>query len=236
VAHLPNDDSLAMFSVSPNGVLAFRPGSVNSPARLTWFDRNGNVIGTAGEIADYSNPALSPDGRRLAVCIRDSSGKRDVWVIDLARGIQTRLTFGAGDKTNPTWSPDGLQIGYSSDRRGHRDLYVRSSFGTGLEHVLLESSDDKTLLDWSRDGKVLVFSVLNPKTGRDLWMLSIAGDDRKQSLFLGTTFREDYAALSPDGRCVLYRSDESGRPSLYLLPVGSSGEKWPVSNSDAAEA
>jgi Tol biopolymer transport system component len=236
VAHLPNDDTLGMFSVSHNGVLVFRKGSVINPGRLTWFDRNGNVVGTVGEIADYSNPALSLDGNRLAVSIRDSSGKRDIWVIDLRRGITTRLTFDPTDETNPVWSPDGSEIVYSSDRNGHRDLYARSSFGTGPERVLLESSDDKSPLDWSRDGRFLFFSVLNPKTGRDLWILPMAGNDRRPSLFLGTQFREDYAAVSPESRWVLFRSDESGRPALYVQPLPANGQRWIVSDSDAAEA
>jgi serine/threonine protein kinase len=168
VARFATISPIGCFSVSENGVLAFRQGSVTNPSRLTWLDRNGNVIGTLGDAADYSSPALSPDGQRLAVGIRDSSGKRHIWVFDLVRGVKTRITFDAADELSPAWSADGSEIAYSSDRRGHRDLYARSSSGTGQERVLLESIDDKSVTDWSADGKVLFYNVLSGKTSRDL--------------------------------------------------------------------
>ena len=110
------------FSASNNGVLAFSRSAAYD-FRLVWFDRSGKRVGTAGSIADYSNPALSPDGNRLAVSIRDpGTGNRDLWVIDLLRDSASRITFDSSDHTNPVWSPDGGRIAYSSDpqrRPGH---------------------------------------------------------------------------------------------------------------------
>jgi eukaryotic-like serine/threonine-protein kinase len=223
------------FSASENGVLAFRPGSIVHPSRLTWFDRRGNATGTIGEMADYSNPALSRDGERLAVCLRNTAGKRDIWVFDLVRGSRTQLTFDPADETNPSWSRDGSQIAYTSDRRGHRDMYVRSSSGTGQERPLLESNDEKTVLDWSPDGKTLVYVVLSPKTGADLWMLPLAGNVHTPELFLGTSATEDNAQVSPDGRWLLYRSSESGRLELYVQPLPPNGQKWVISNTSATD-
>ena len=180
--------------------------------------------------------ALSHDSQRLAVCIRDSAGKRDIWVFDLVRGVKTRVTFDPADETNPAWSPDGSEIAYNSDRRGHRDLYVRSSSGTGQERVLLESSEEKTVLDWSADGKVLFYSVLNGKTQRDIWSLPMTGTDRTPSLFLGTPFQEDHALVSPDSHWILYRSNESGQGQHYIQPWPPNGQKWQISNSFASEA
>ena len=202
VAANPNDP-FGMFSVSRNGVLAFRQGSVTNPNRLTWFDRGGNVIGTLGDVADYSNPALSPDGQRLAVCIRDSNGKRNIWVFDLARGTRNRVTFETADDSNPVWSPDGSEIAYSSDRRGHRDMYAKPSSGTGQERVLLESSDDKTMLDWSSDGKSLFYSVRKPQPTRELWILPLTGSQRVPAPFSGAPYQQDQAIVAPDSRSVI---------------------------------
>src|SRR5262249_25647095 len=82
---------------------------------------------------------------------------------DLARETKSPLKSEPADEVNPTWSPDGSEIAYSSDRRGHRDMYGMSTMGTGQERVLLESSDDKTVLDWSADGEFLFYSVLKPE-------------------------------------------------------------------------
>jgi len=222
------------FSVSRNGVLVFRQGSVTNPSRLMWYNRSGSAIGSLGEAADYSSPALSPDGQRLAVCIRDSSGKRDIWVFDLARGTKTAVTFDPADESNPTWSPDGSEIAYSSDRRGHREMYAKSSSGTGQERILLESSDDKTVLDWSSDGK-LIYSVLNPKSSRELRVLPLTGSQHTPSPLFGVPHRQDEALVSPDGHSVIYRSQESSRVSdLYLQPLPN-GQQWQLSTAGGGD-
>ena len=219
------------FTVSTTGVLAFRQGSVTNPSRLSWFDRNGNVTGTLGEVSDYSVAALSPDGQRVAVSVRDSSGKRDIWVFDVQRGTKTRITFEPSDEVNPTWSPDGSEIAYSSDRRGHRDIYARPSSGTGQERVVFESDEDKSVEDWSSDGKFLAYTVQNPKTRRDVWLLPMAGSDRKPVLFLGTPANEDQPRFSPDSRWLLYVSNETGRNEIYAQAWPPNGKKWQISNS-----
>jgi serine/threonine protein kinase len=221
-----------MFSVSRNGVLAFRQGPVTNPSRLTWFDRSGNVIGTLGEVADYSNPALSPDGRRLAVSIRDPNGKRNIWVFDLARGTKTRLNFEPADESSPTWSPDGSEIAYFSDRHGRRDIYAKSSSGTGQERVLLESGDDKSVLDWSSDGKFLFYNVRKAQPDRELWVLPLTSSQRVPALFSGAPYLQDQAAVAPDSRSVIYRSRENGNvQDLYLQPWPPSGQRWQITTS-----
>jgi hypothetical protein len=117
--------ALPLFSVSQNGALIYQSGTRFVQSRLTWFDRSGKASGTFGELADYSNPAESPDGARLAVCVRDAqTGTRDIWILDLVRGGSTRFTFDPSDDTNPVWSPDGSQIAFTSARQGARDLYT----------------------------------------------------------------------------------------------------------------
>jgi Tol biopolymer transport system component len=228
VAMNPNNP-FGMFSVSRNGVLAFRQGSVTNPSRLTWFDRSGNVIGTLGEVADYSNPALSHDGQRLAVCIRDSNGKRNIWVFDVVRGTRNRVTFEPADESNPTWSPDGSEIAYSSDRRGHRDMYAKASSGSGQDRVVLESSDDKTVLDWSADGRSLFYSVRKPKPAREIWILPLTGSERVPTPFSGAPYQQDQVVIAPDSRSVLYTSIENGiERDLYLQPLSSNGQRLQI--------
>jgi Tol biopolymer transport system component len=234
VASAPNEP-YGWFSASRNGVLVFRQGSVTNPSRLTWYDRSGKVTGNLGEPADYSSPALSPDGQKLAVCIRDTTGKRDIWAFDLARGTRTRVTADPADESNPTWSPDGSEIAYSSDRKGHRDIYATSASGGGQERTLLESTDDKTLLDWTADGKALIYSVLNAKTSRELWTLPLTGSQRTPVPLLGAPYRQDEAVSSPDARWLIYRSQENGHTAdLYLQPLPN-GQRWQISASGGGD-
>jgi Tol biopolymer transport system component len=221
--------SFASFSVSATGLVAYRPGEFRTTP-LVWFDRQGRRLETVGEAAQYSNPALSPDGRRLAVGRSESqTRKRDIWVIDLTRGVSSRLTSDPADEMNPVWSPDGTRIAFSSDRRGLRDLYVKPASGVGDETLLEQSEIQKSLLDWSPEGKFLTY------TGNDkLWILPLSGDRKPQALLTGGGNFQ--AAFSPDGKWLAYRSFESGRPEVYVQPFPFNGEKWPISTSGGGEA
>ena len=231
---VPVVEGIEAFSVSDNGVLVDRPGSGADDAHLVWFDRAGKNLGTVGSAAEYSGPALSPDGSRLAVAIRDAGAQgRDIWVFDLARGTATKLTFDPKDDFNPVWSPDGSRIAFSSDRRGARNLYIKSASGTGDEELLLESDRNKNAEDWSRDGRWLAYNEAAPGAGNDIWTLSL--DTRQPRPFLQTRFNEDEAVFSPDGKWIAYRSAESGRSEVYVQPFaeaapGAKG-KWVVSNA-----
>lgn len=86
------------FSVSAAGVLAYRRG--NDRRALTWFDRAGAVLGTAGE--GQNEVSLSSDGLWAAV-----ASARAIVLLDLRRGLRTRLTERPG--RNGVWSPDGVR-------------------------------------------------------------------------------------------------------------------------------
>ena len=77
---------------------------------------------------------LSPDGRRVSFARFLSGGLRDIFVRDLARDTETRLTFD-GDSFNPVWSPDGRQIAFSSSRQGVPDVYVTNAVGGGSDEA-----------------------------------------------------------------------------------------------------
>jgi Tol biopolymer transport system component len=227
---------LGAFSASDDGILVYRP-AISAEGRLTWFDRTGNILGTVGSAAEYSNPALSPDGSRLAVCIREPGVPwRDIWILDLARGTPAKFTFDPKDDLNPVWSPDGSRIAFTSDRTGVRKLYVKSASGNGMEELLVESKNDQNAEDWSRDGRSIVYNELVADNGRDLGTLSL--EARKTQAFLATRDTEDQAQFSPDGKWIAYRSNASGRIDVYVETFGgdsASRGKWQVSSAGGSE-
>ena len=92
---------MLMVSASDNGVLAYRRSGV-AGTQLAWFDRSGRRLNNLGEPGLYSNPAISPDGKKVAVCRAEAAaGTRDIWVYDLARETASRFTFNPGDNSNP---------------------------------------------------------------------------------------------------------------------------------------
>ena len=216
------------FSVSENGVLAFRTGSGDRD-QLLWFDRGGKQIGSLGAVGLYFSLWLSPDERQVAVERSDpQTGTPDIWLFDLARGIPSRFTTDPAGDTSPLWSPDGSRIVFSSSREGVRNLYQKMASGGGTEEVLLKSREEKVADDWSADGQLIVYQVLNPKTKWDLWVLPMSGD-RQPFPFLQTEFNEWQSQLSPDGKWIAYISDESGSPEVYVQTFPISGGRVRVS-------
>jgi Tol biopolymer transport system component len=202
-------------SVSNTGLVAYRPGRAGKTQSI-WFDRSGKQVGTMGEPNEDGIVLgqLSPDGRREVVG-RVVQGNGDVWIIDESR--MTRFTFDPALDRYPIWSADGHRIVFDSSRTGQRDLFIKDTNGAGNETLLLQSTEDKSAADWSRDGRFLLYSSVDPKDARDLWILPMDGD-RKPFIFLKTPFDERSAKFSPDGRWVAYASNLTGRYEIYVSP------------------
>ena len=143
----------AAFSASDNGVLAYQSGAAQAD-QLVWFDRAGKRLGTVGEPGRHTRPALSPDEKHVAVDLLDpQTGMNDIWRIELASGVSTRLTFDSKDDVNPVWSSDGGSIAFASNRDGYYDLYRKTASGSGKDESLLKSGHRKAPTDWSADGR-----------------------------------------------------------------------------------
>ena len=211
------------FSASANGVLAYQVGGATAAPQLVWLDRTGRTLAKVGDPAFYGDLALSPDGKKAAVLL---SG--DVWLLDLERnGLATRLTFDAALDAAPTWSPDGSRIVFASTRKGTNDLFGKTSSGAGSEQLLLSRDGSQVPLDWSHDGRFLLYS----SEGEGFWALSMTGDGKTFPLLLSPAYID--ARFSPDGHWIAYQSFESRRFEVYVTAFDgsgpASGAKWQVS-------
>jgi Tol biopolymer transport system component len=153
-----------------------------------------------------------------------------IWVDDLARSTQTPLTSTKAGDADPVWSPDGAHVAYASDRSGRTGLYQKAANGAGGEQLLLEPTGSRSLNDWSKDGRFLLYSQVDSKTGSDLWLIPLAGA-RTPMAYVISEFNETHGQFSPDGHWIAYASDESGHPEIYVrpFPVTADGGKWTVS-------
>ncbi|MGH8247791.1 MAG: hypothetical protein ACREUU_15330, partial [Gammaproteobacteria bacterium] len=221
-------NGLAQASFSANGTLAYiKASTVRGYQRLVWVDRKGNARPILDEVRDFAYPRLSPDGRRLAVSIREKGENWDIWVLDLERGSLTRATYGASADFEPVWTHDGKRLIFVSEQPVY-DLYSKAVDGSGGEEPLLAGSVDKHPSSISPDGKLLAYWQNEAEGGSDLWLLPLAGD-RKPSLLLRTPFAETQPAFSPDGRWLAYCSNESGRDQIYIQPFPVPGQRFQIS-------
>ena len=217
-------------SSSASGTIAYRAAA--GEQRLVWLDRTGREIGTVGG-PDAGQPGyirLSPDGRTVALR-RMSAGNTDVWLSDVKRGIPQRMTFDPALDWAAEFSPDGSRIVFASNRKsGIDDLYARAVAG-GSEELLLASAEQKVPLDWSPDGRHILYAVQSVRTGFDLWVLPLFAD-RKPFPVVETPFEDGDtkygAAFSPDGRWIAYQSDQSGKYEIYLQPFPGPGRSVQV--------
>ena len=235
VAEQVAGSDFAAFSLSQNGVLAYRAGS-GPNTELIWFDRRGNREGKVGSPAEYSNPSLSPDGSRLAFGRMDPQVKtRDIWVFDLKRGTSSRLTFDPADDLNPVWTHDGNRIFFTSTRKGQRDIYEKSANGIGAETLVFESKQHKSADDLSADGRYLVYDTGGASdTTTELWILPLFGE-RKPFPFVQGKFNATQAEFSPNGRFVTYASNETGRSEVYVQTFPEPRGKWQISTDGGVE-
>lgn len=216
------------------GSIAYRVASGGN-RRFSWFDRSGRKIRSVGEARDGGlSPAMSPDGRYVAFS-RTVNGNQDIWLLDLESGATTRFTFDPGLDFVPLWSPDGSRIVFSSNRSGVFDLYEKAATGAGATKPLLATPENKFAVDWSADGKFLLYVSNAPDTGYDLWTLSLGSEQAHPKPFVRTPFEERDGQFSPDGRWIAYQSNESGRLEVYVQPFPGPGGRWQVSTEGGAQ-
>jgi Tol biopolymer transport system component len=182
---------------------------------LTLYNRQGDVVRTLGERANYDSPALSPDGKRLAVSKTDETTQiANIWVFDLATGASTQITSDSVNALSPVWSPDGSQIVYASVQAASLGLYRIAANGTGNAELLyqLPGNGIGFVTSWSADGRFLSFSAGNPP---NLYVLALAGGPENRKA-IEVVPRGVYGRFSPDGRFLSYVSTQSGRAEIWV--------------------
>jgi Tol biopolymer transport system component len=216
----------AVFSASSNGRLAFMREVPQPSSILKRVDPDGRKSETLGEPAAMSELAISPDGSKAAVVIRNPQNtSSDIWIQDLTGSGRTRFTFEPGTEFGPVWSPDGNLIFYVSIEGGPNKILVKAANGSGEAKVAAEWKSPLDPESVSPDGKWLIGHPWNPS---DLWALPLHGGDPYR-LVDGSRFSAAKGHVSPDGQWMVYMSVESGRPEIYVTSFPKAKDKWQVS-------
>jgi Tol biopolymer transport system component len=215
----------AAFAVS-DSLLVYQPVQAETTTRLLWYDRAGANISQLVDDAGYSNLELSPDGSQLLVGILDPAVRtRDIWVVDLKRGVRSRLTSDPRlDERSAVWGRDNASFVYRGE---NRDLF-RRPIGAGAAQPFIVDGRSKDPRMFSTDGKYFIYRVSGEGTSNDIWVKPLDPEGPPRAL-IASVFNESYADVSPDGRWIVYVSDESGQEDVYVTGFPSGAGKWRVS-------
>lgn len=172
-----------------------------------------------------ADATISPSGTRWA-----RLGQGDIWLQGMSGGAPSRFTFESSNDRFFTWSPDDQWIAYATgSSRAHDRILRLNTVTPSTAETLVSGGTDLQANDWSRDGKLLLFTDAGTSTGWDLWTLDLQAKGAKPVPYLQTPAGERYGAFSPDGRWVAYQSDESGQLEVYVQSFPAGAGKFQIS-------
>jgi Tol biopolymer transport system component len=220
-------------SVSETGLIACQTGGAIM-SRLVWYDRFGLELGSVGPDGTYFEPALSRDGRWLAVSRMEPDRiAGGIWTVELERGNLTRLTSKAILSATAVWRPDGRSVAYSAFDTG--EVLAQDAGGGGQETVLFKNSSFFPLNDWSQDGRHIFYEELDwRRFHSDVWVRDLPQGASRP--LMKSEFNHLGARLSPDGRWLAYESDESGRWEIFVRRFPELGDRRQVSTEGGRQA
>jgi hypothetical protein len=221
-------------SVSSDGTLIYMLPEPDERAQVVWVGRDGKVLSTVGEPQlGLQDPALSLDGKKLAVAADDDDGKASVWVNDLARGIRAPITSSAQPvfDITPAWMPDS-RILFSYSTNVYPTVALRAADGTGTTQDLFPG----TWPHISPRGNFLEFTVFTRDGQSKLGYLpldhgKLPPDPLKPVVFLDDSSDKMDLRVSPDEQLAAYVLFSPKERDLFItrFPVGEG--RWQVTNA-----
>ncbi|MDP3718705.1 MAG: protein kinase [Acidobacteriota bacterium] len=233
-----SENVVGSFTASNGGTVAYLPvgdAAESEAGQLRWLDRAGRLLGRIEQSTGAVSPAISPDGRHLAMQLRG-----DIWVFNLARGVLSRLTSGTTGLSlsagSPTWLPDSRRVIFfrNAPVNGH-DALIETEVGATNQEIILHESSGRHAhpSDLSADGNYLFYE--GESADFDIWALRLTGD-RQVRAYVNAPSEERQPAISPDGRWLAYTSDSSGRFEIYVQSFPDSGARIQVSPNGGRSA
>jgi serine/threonine protein kinase len=223
--------------VANNGTLLYGTSAQRLNREMVWVTRDGKA-----QLADpeweggFISPALSRDGKELAVSVRRSAETADIWIKHLDRASKFRLTLDGPENFGVGWTPDSKQVTYASRTAGFFDIWTKRADGSGPASPVVAVKSDLFNPTWSPDGKWVVFQTTqgNPGIG-DIQGIR-PGVDTAPVALVATRYSESLPDISPDGRWLAYSSNESGQYEIYVVPFPNThAGKWLVSTHGGLE-
>ncbi len=189
------------------------------------------------ETGRNSRPAVSNDGKRIALTRWRSGTNQDVWIVDADGANPVQRTTDAADDDYPHWFAGDQRLGFMSLRRGHR-AYFALDLVTGREEVLADFGPGHDAMRVSPDGTKIAFHSNRGGTTLNVWVADLPAGTPRQ-----ITFDRELAGFpcwSPDGRTIAFEAKRGGEVHVFTIPASGgtpvqltrgTGQSWPYSFS-----
>jgi hypothetical protein len=229
-----NFQGIGRFDVAgPNALIYAHSDTVTS--QLTWFERNGRPLQSVGPTGPFVHADLSRD-ETVAVVERYEGGVGELWIVDMARGVPTPVTFAPDWAYGPYWSPDGSHFVYALSALNNTRLVQREAGGGQPRPVIdLGLCGPSAPSGWSPDGRNIVYSYVDLRGNQSLLILPVDGEERQPIAYAPTPAPISQARFSPDGKWMVYVSNESNMPEIYVAPFPNPTSKWRISTSGGVQ-
>jgi hypothetical protein len=184
---------------------------------LQWLTRDGLSLDTVSEPAAHSGINLTADERHALVNIVRATDQ-SVWYSDLLRKTSIRVGSEGVTSFSPVSTKDGSLFVFTNIRGTRSELVRRSAGATGIE-VLRSDVTPLLALDLTPDNRYLLFAEWKKMNNPNLWALTFseAGLSAGEPIPVATSaYSESTGQFSPDGRFVVYVSDETARDEIYV--------------------
>ena len=229
----------ADLAVSANGTLVYATGAGEGKWEIVWVTRNGKAqpVDPDWTGASLGFPALSPDGKWVAVGRSVATEPANIWIKRLDRGGSIKLTLDGRRNEDPEWTPDGRSLTFSSDRaEGAFHFWTKRVDGSAQAMVRIREKRRMYEPRWSPDGKWLVFQTDPAESGAGDILGIRPGLDSAPMPLVVTKFTELAPAFSHDGRWLAYSSNETGDFEIYVVPFPNThAAKWAISSTGGME-
>ena len=221
----------ADFAISDNGNLIYLAGTLNKDLELVWVDRDGKITPFPLPPQPYTTPRISPDGTKLALTIGlVTASSNDIWIYDLKKQALNRLTFNK-KMFDPVWSRDGKDLYFADATDGKEGIVVQPADGSADGVQLLRSkSMPRFPITISPDGGRLIFNSYGGPSDGDIFALDLKQHSDPIPLFAGPVY-EYGGGISPDGRFIVYGTNETGTLEVYVRTYPDLKGRWQISSN-----
>ena len=217
---------VGQFSASFSGVIAFLPHV--DEGRIASFDRTGRPLAEVRPVGSYQSLRVSADAREMLYDRFDPSvASFDVWLLELDRGGEQRLTSHIGSDISATWMAGGGFL-YTASRGGPPRLHLRRSIAADEIALVDKAGSMQIFPDMAPDNRHVIFAERGENGAFQLMWMTME-DRRAQRLHPGVTVPESAPRFSPSGKLLAYASDITGRREVYVESFPPSGDRRTVS-------